>query len=77
MTDKTKRRGLAVGDRIELREPVWSGKVQRQRFVVFSVRANSGMRTLFRADDGTLCALDPRYLIGARIIKSARKESDK
>jgi hypothetical protein len=67
------KRGLKVGDRIELREPVWFGKVERQRFVVFSVRAHSGMRTLFRAEDGTLCALDPRYLVGARIIKSARE----
>jgi hypothetical protein len=54
-----KRRGLAV--------------VVRQRFVVDSVRANTGMRTIFRAEDGTLCALDPRYLVGARIIKSARE----
>ena len=73
MTDKIKRRGLAVGGRIELKEPVWFGKVQRQRFVVFSIRANNGMRTLFRAEDGTLCALDPRYLVGARINKPARE----
>ena len=73
MAAKIKRRGLAVGDRIELKEPVWFGKVQRQRFAVFSIRAHSGMRTLFRAEDGTLCALDPRYLVGARIIKSARE----
>ena len=73
MTSAPKRRGLAVGDRIELREPVMFGEVRRQRFVVFSVRANNGMRTLFCAEDGTLCALDPRYLVGARIIKSARE----
>jgi hypothetical protein len=73
MAAPIKRRGLAVGDRIELREPVWFGKVERQRFTVFSVRSNNSMRTLFRAEDDTLCALDPRYLVGARIIKSARE----
>jgi len=73
MAAPIKRRGLAVGDRIELREPVLFGAVSRPRFVVFSVRANNGMRTLFRAEDGTLCALDPRYLVGARINKPARE----
>ena len=47
MADTPKRRGLVVGDRIDLREPVLFGAVSRQRFVVFSVRANNGMRTLF------------------------------
>jgi hypothetical protein len=73
MADAPKRRGLAVGDVIELRELVSFGTVVRQRFVVDSVRAHSGMRIIFRAEDGTLCALDPRYLVGARIIKSARE----
>jgi hypothetical protein len=74
MADTPKRRGLVVGDRIDLREPVLFGAVSRQRFVVFSVRAHNGMRTLFRAEDGALCALDPRYLVGARIIKSAHEQ---
>jgi hypothetical protein len=74
MTAKIKRRGLAVGDVIELREPVMFGTVVRQRFIVDSVRSHAGMRTLFRAEDGTLCALDPRYLVGARIIKSAHEQ---
>jgi hypothetical protein len=39
MADTPKRRGLVVGDRIDLREPVLFGAVSRQRFVVFSVRA--------------------------------------
>ena len=47
MIKAPKRRGLAAGDRIELREPVLFGKIERQRFVVFSVRAHNGMRTLF------------------------------
>ena len=67
--DKARKRGLQVGDVVELREPVTFGTVVRQRFTVDSVRAHTGMRTLFRAEDGTLCALDPRYLVGARIIK--------
>jgi hypothetical protein len=73
MANKIKRRGLAVGDRIELREPVLFDTVPRQRFTVFSVRSNNSMRTLFRAEDGTLCARDPRYLVGARINKPARE----
>jgi hypothetical protein len=73
MADKIKRRGLAVGDVVELKEPVSFGTVVRRRFVVFSVRANNGTRTLFRAEDGTLCALDPRYLVGARINQLARE----
>jgi hypothetical protein len=71
MAAPIKRRGLAIGDIVELREPVTFGTVVRQRFIVDSVRAHNGMRTLFRAEDGTLCALDPRYLVGARVIKSA------
>jgi hypothetical protein len=43
------RRGLQVGDVVELREPVTFGTVVRQRFTVDSVRAHTGMRTLFRA----------------------------
>jgi hypothetical protein len=62
---------LKVGDVIELKEPVSFNGVERQRFVVDSVRARTGKRTIFRAEDGTLCALDPRYQVGARIIKSA------
>jgi hypothetical protein len=68
------KRGLAVGDVVELREPVSFNGVKRQRFVVDSVRGRIGKRTIFRADDGTLCALDPRYLVGARINKPALEE---
>jgi hypothetical protein len=44
---KPHRRGLAVGDRIELREPAMFGEVRRRRFIVFSVRSNNSMRTLY------------------------------
>jgi hypothetical protein len=72
MAAPVKRRGLAVGDVVELREPVSFGTVVRQRFVVFSVSSNNSMRTLF-VPRTARCALDPRYLVGARIIKSARE----
>ena len=73
MADTPKRRGLAVGDVIELKEPVSFNGILRQRFVVDSVRSRAGMRTVFRAEDGTLCSMAAHYLTGAKIIKSARE----
>ena len=63
--------GLQVGDVVELKELLAFGDVVRRRFIVDTVRAHSGMRIVFRAEDGTPCAIDAHHLVGARIIKSA------
>jgi hypothetical protein len=64
-----RRRGLQVGDVIELKEAVSFNGTMRQRFVVDAVRSAARQRIIFRAEDGTLCGLDPQYLVRARIIK--------
>jgi hypothetical protein len=68
---KALKRGLKVGDIVELKEPLSFGGVMRQRFTVdrIRVRGNKGVSTVFRAEDGTLCGVSARYLIGAKIVQ--------
>ena len=49
--------GLQVGDVVELKESLAFGDVVRRRFIdIDTVRAHSGMRIVFRAEDGTSVA---------------------
>lgn len=70
---KALKRGLKIGDVVELKEPLKFGEIERQRFVVTRCRTRKGMQTVFRAEDGTLCAISARYLVGAKVNPKPRE----